>query len=240
MASEKVSDGQAAARITVAKLKGGHSGVNIIEQRANAIVLLTRVLGSLGQAFEIRLGDITGGSAANAIPRDAAATLVFDQKNLSRANEILRSAAAEIKMQFAQTDPDLSITMEPIPSDTIDKVTTTRSSAVVVDLLNALPDGVQRMSKEMAGIVETSSNVAGVKVNPDHDEFLVTTTQRSLTDASLEYLTSRIEAAGRLAGAAASRCRQYPSWQPRLHSPLLSICKQVYGPSSLWALTPPL
>ena len=229
---EKIADGQTIACITIAKLKGGHSGVNIIEQRANAIVLLGRVLGSLGQAFEIRLGDITGGSAANAIPRDAAATFVFDQKNLSSANEILKSAAAEIKTQFAQTDPDLSITMEQMPSETIDRVTTTPSSAVVVDLLNALPDGVHRMSKKMAGIVETSSNVAGVRVNPDRDEFIVTMTQRSLSDASLEYLTSRIEAASRLAGAAASRCRQYPSWQPRWDSPLLSTCKQVYEQQS--------
>ena len=225
---EKISSGQVAVRMTVAKLKGGHSGVNIIEQRGNAIVLLTRVLGVMAKAFEIRLGDMAGGSASNAIPRDASATLAFDQKNLPRANEILKSVTDEIKSQFAQTDPNLSITMEQIPTETIEKVTTSRTSEAMLNLLNALPDGVHRMSEDMPEIVETSSNIAVVKVNPDNNEFLITTTQRSLTDASLEYLTTKVESASQLAGAAVSRCRQYPSWQPRLESPLLNICKQVY------------
>lgn len=214
------------ARVKAGGMTGGHSGVNINEERANAIRVLVRTLMHIKSEFDLRLADIAGGTAHNAIPRDAWAD-IFIPRDSFKAIEKTTAGQEEIfKHEFRKTDPDLKITVE-LQLETMGKrPLNVADSAKICDLIIALPHGVAAMSTDMKGLVETSNNLANVKIANSKME--IVTSQRSSVMSRLHALTWRIEAIARLAGAQAVSGGGYPSWQPNLQSPLLARCKEVY------------
>lgn len=223
---EDAPSGFVMARLKAGGMTGGHSGVNINEERANAIRVLVRALMQIKSEFDLRLADISGGTAHNAIPRDAWADIFIPRDNFKAIEKTAADLQGIFKREFKKTDPDLRISLELQPETMGKRPLNVADSAKICDLIIALPHGVAAMSTEIKGLVETSNNLANVKIANSKIE--IVTSQRSSVMSRLHALTLRIEAIARLAGAQAVSGNGYPSWQPNLQSPLLARCKDVY------------
>ncbi len=223
---EDAPEGFVMARVKAGGMTGGHSGVNINEERANAIRVLVRVLMQLRREHDIRLADISGGTAHNAIPRDAWADIFVHRDHFKAIEKIVADTEAVFRREFKKTDTNMKISAD-LQLETMGKrPLNTADSGRILDLLIALPHGVAAMSTEMKGLVETSNNEASVRIA--NSKLEIVTSQRSSVMSRLHALTWRIEALARLAGADAVSGGGYPSWQPNLQSPLLARCKEVY------------
>jgi len=213
-----------AFRLVGGGMSGGHSGIDIIEQRANAIKLLFRGIHRIGKQTDVRISSVTGGTARNAIPRDAEATLLIPSVDAQAAKTIIEDLAGKLKAEYAKTDPNLSLTLTALDGDY--KAASADSTRRAIDTVCAYPHGVDRMSNDIAGLVETSNNLATVKV--EHGKLIIASNQRSSNMDSLTLLEDRIMSVARLAGASSEISGRYPSWQPNLDSRLLARCLKVY------------
>lgn len=211
-------------KITVGGLRGGHSGDDINKGLANANKLLTRELWLMLSGWEVKLCDIDGGNLRNAIARDAWATVALPKEH---ANDIIVAAAelaVELKAEYALTEPNISITMAQVeqPERKIDNET----AHILVAALQAVPHGVQSMSQAMPGMVETSTNLASVKIVGD--DIIVTTSQRSSVESAKYDIAHTVESVFRLAGAVVRHSDGYPGWKPNPKSPLVVKSADVY------------
>lgn len=212
-----------AVEISIGGLKGGHSGMNINAGRANAIQLLTRVLKSIDSEFE--LVAFEGGTAHNAIPRDARAVILVIPDDIEIVENVVHNLNDRFVDEYQDIEPDLTAKVRVIDS-TDNNAVSASSTERMLDLLLALPHGVLAYSQKPDGAVETSNNLATVKVDNGMLEILLS--QRSSVKTRLDYLTQKIEAIGNLSGAAVSSSVGYPSWQPNYKSRLLEKCQQTY------------
>jgi dipeptidase D len=208
-------------------MRGGHSGVDIHKQRANAIHILVRALDRIGRVAGIRLAAIEGGKSHNAIPRHAWARFSCAGKDCDTVQEVLLSVERAVRMEHADSDPSLRLNLQGREREAAQEpALAPEASLNVVRLLLALPDGVQAMSQQLEGLVETSCNLAKVSVEKEGLE--IVTSQRSSVMSRLEDITRRVEAVAALAGAESTRLNAYPTWEPNLDSPLLARCIRVY------------
>ena len=223
---EDAPDGFIMARMKAGNMTGGHSGVNIHEERGNAILVLARAIMQVRGELDVRLADISGGTAHNAIPRDAWADMFIPRDSFKAVEKITADMEQVFKHEFKKTDPGLKLGVELQPETMGKRPLNMADSGRICDLIIALPHGVAAMSTEIKGLVETSNNLANVKIA--NSKLEIVTSQRSSVMTRLSALTWRIEAIARLAGADAASGNGYPSWQPNLQSPLLARCKEVY------------
>lgn len=215
---------------------GGHSGDDIDKGRANALSLLARFLHQVIDFEDVELCIIDGGGKRNAIPRDCYAVLAFDPISKAGIMEIFERFAAEIKDEFALTDPDVRAVAIPASweSDAIDHDV----ASDLIEAMVAVPNGVLAMSAELKGIVETSSNLASVHMSETDDEELadlygecsitVATSQRSCINSAREWAAQRVEATFDLAGAMVTHESRYPGWKPKMQSYILEVTKESY------------
>jgi dipeptidase D len=213
--------------LTVGGLRGGHSGIDIHKPRANANRILGRLLGDLMANDNLRLADLAGGSAHNAIPRDAWAIIGVP----ADGEELLKATLTRYREILAEengpSEPQLALQCEALAFDRHPPRVIQAASAVrAITLLNALPHGVQAMSVQETGVVETSCNLAILKIQ--NDQFEIISSQRSLSMTRLEEITARVKAVAALAGAATTRMNQHPSWPPQPDSALLRRCREIY------------
>ncbi len=218
--------GCAAFQVTVGGLRGGHSGIDIQGERGNAIRLLGRALDRLLAAGDMRLASISGGSAHNAIPRDAEAVVLLSGELAAAAPAIIEGLDAALKAENANVDPGVAVTLEPAADGAAASAWTVGCTRCAVALLLGTPHGVESFSTDIKGLVETSNNLATVRV--DAERMVVQSSQRSSSKARLDFLTRRIESVGHLAGASAESGEGYPAWKPNMDSPLLATCKALY------------
>jgi dipeptidase D len=214
-----------ALRLEVSGLRGGHSGLNIVENRGNALKLVARVLAAMieeGVPFD--LASITGGSKHNAIPREAEAIVVPDPRAKDKLEAVTQKALAAFRVELAKIDDGLRISWSPCPDPV--RVLAIADRDRLVQLLLALPHGVLAMSPDIPGLVETSSNLAVVK--EDDGRIRVITSSRSSVAPSLAYVLAQVRAAAALAGAAVTLKDGYPGWKPNLESKALAVVREVY------------
>jgi dipeptidase D len=222
-ADEKLP-GHRAFRLVGGGMSGGHSGIDIIEQRANAIKLLFRGIHLISQQTDVRIAAVTGGSARNAIPRDAEAVLLIPSDDVERVKTIVAELEKKLKSEYAGTDPNLTMVLVADNNDHMAaSATTTRH---VTDTIFAYPHGVATMSNDIPGLVETSNNMATVSV--ENGQLVVLSNQRSSNMDSLALLCERIMSVAPLAGAEGETSGGYPAWQPNMESGLLARCLDVY------------
>jgi len=206
-------------RIHVKGLKGGHSGIEIDKGRANSIKLLARILYNINA----RISKIEGGDKHNAIPREAIAEVVVDGDVMDKIKEL----EAAFKNEYSKTEPDLKVEVE---NCKITKVIDEESNKKLIKLLMGLPHGVIAMSQEVEGLVETSTNLATIRMN---DEATIVMSSRSSINSALDALMQSIRCIGELAGASVEEGSKYPGWKPNLESRLLKIAsdafKELYG-----------
>jgi dipeptidase D len=209
--------------LKISGLHGGHSGIDIDKQYANAIQLLAKTLKGL-QNFDLRVCGLAGGTVHNAIPRDAKAVICFDASKLNAVKKTLVEIESSFKREFSVTDSNLKVELIEAPAEK--KIINHKLE--IINLLSSLPTGVYRMSSEFDGIVETSSNLAKVEILCDKKQLRILISQRSLEKSSLKELTAKITGLGLSAGGKVDTLGGYPSWKPDVNSSLLKRAKEIY------------
>ncbi len=213
-------------KLAVDGLRGGHSGVDIHEQRENANVLLVRLLNYLSKEIDtICVSDISGGSAHNAIPRNAAMTVFVPSESRDTFKNVFSKTAKKLEtIAKSSGDIDAKISLTEINEQL--PVYTAADTKRLINLLNGLPHGVTKMSIDIEGLVETSSNFATIAL--ENDTVTILTSQRSSVATQLDWIVSKIESVATLAGAKFHTSQGYPGWEPNPGSELLAFCKNVY------------
>lgn len=221
---EAVPAGFATYEVAVKGLRGGHSGMEINEGRANSNKLIARILLPILRDLGARLVSIEGGNLRNAIPREAVAHIAIAPAKASRAKAIVKKAAAEIISEYKLIDPSIAVFFEKcaaakkcIPADVAVKV---------MQAIYACPCGVDRMSLAMPDLVETSNNLAIVK--SENNKIFVKTLMRGSCDTAKYDLKEAIRAAFELAGAKVTFTGGYSGWQPNMDSAILKEMKVIY------------
>lgn len=220
-------------KINIEKGQGGHSGGDIHLGRANANKLLARFLFTLSQKHEVSLAEIDGGNLRNAIPRAAHAIIGVHTSRKETVRTMLNNFIADVENEYKGLEPTLEISMESV--DTPDFAIDETTSLNVIRALYSAPHGVISMSRDLEGLVETSTNLAAVKMMPDN-KILVTTSQRSSVESRKWDIAYQVEALFKLAGAEVTHGDGYPGWQPNLESPIMAIARDAY--KELYDVTP--
>ncbi len=215
---------------------GGHSGDDIEKNRANANKILARFLYRALEKIDFELYEIDGGNKRNAIAREAFAVIGFPAKSEKTAIKIFNQVISEVKEEFKASDPNIDGTVGRVgildvndnlyigePNKAIDK----NCIASLIFALNCAPHGVLSMSNDIKGLVETSTNLASIKMVPGNI-IRVGTSQRSALNSCRRYAAEQVEACFALAGAKVTHEGEYPGWQPKLDSKLLEISKDAY------------
>ncbi|MHB0776124.1 aminoacyl-histidine dipeptidase [Halomonas sp. WWR20] len=209
-------------QVALTGLTGGHSGIDIDKGRGNANRLLVRVLRAL-EPFGIRLAAYHGGTLRNALPREAFARLALPSDEVDAARERLAELETELLAELAGVDEGLRLELLP---DEDDEALTEAASQRLVAALHAAPYGVERMSVEVPGVVETSSNLGVVKL--EQGRFHLSALVRSLRDSATRDLTDRFKALFMLMGADTRIENGYPGWTPNPESPLLARFRRLH------------
>jgi len=206
-------------RITVKGLKGGHSGIEIDKGRANSIKLLARILYNINA----RVSKIEGGDKHNAIPREAMAEVVAGEDAIEKIKEL----EAAFRNEYSRTEPNLKVEVEKCR---ITKVLDGETNEKLIKLLMSLPHGVLAMSQEVEGLVETSTNLATIRMD---GEATIVMSSRSSINSALDAVMQSIRCMAELAKASVEEGSKYPGWKPNLDSRLLKIAsdafKELYG-----------
>jgi len=215
-----------ALKLVAHGMKGGHSGVDIHEGRANANKCLARILNLGNQATTsgVHLAAFDGGSKRNAIPRDAKAVVLVDSGDVEAFRKAASCEAENVKFEFNTIDPGfvLDIDTVEVPAKVVDRETTGQ----IIKMLTAIPHGVLAMSLDIPDLVETSTNCAVINLEEDHLRIWVST--RSSIKSALEWGRSIHDAIGKLVGARMTHGETYPGWKPNLESGILKIVSDVY------------
>ena len=226
------TEGYTSLRLAVTGLKGGHSGMDIVLGLANANKLMVRFLRFATRELDVRLASIDGGSLRNAIPREAFAEIIVPNENLETLKTSVAEFEATYKSEFCKKEPNLSFTVETTatPAYLIDELT----QDSLIDSVYACPNGVIRMSDDMHGLVETSTNLASVKSH--NGTIKINMLIRSSVESAKMELSERIEGLFQLAGAEVVLSGSYPGWKPNLDSPILKEMQEVYN--NKWGKVP--
>lgn len=216
--------GSVVSRFTIEGGLGGHSGDDIDKNRFNGVQQIARFV-NLAMNFNADLCYIDAGNKRNAIARSAEAVLAIPSRNEDKVIELFNEFSARLKQEFAISDPDLKFSAEPIvwKKDGVDRRTAHR----LIKCLLSIPHGVMAMSGSIPGLIETSTNLASVKMVSGH-RIVVATMQRSSVNSSRDFLSQRIAAAFELAGANVECSDGYPGWKPNVESHIKDVCVASY------------
>lgn len=210
-------------RVDVKGFKGGHSGEDINKERGNAVQTLARYLCRLKREFPLAVSEIHGGNLRNAIAREAFAVVGVPYKQKERVRVMLNMFIDEVQREYpSETEFEMLLESWSVPEQVME-------GALSDNLLNALHaciHGVVGMSREIDGLVETSTNLASVKMA---DGFVkVETSQRSSVESKKHDLKERVEALFALAGAEVSHGDGYPGWKPNVNSEIKDVVVNTY------------
>lgn len=212
-------------RVSVSGLLGGHSGSDINFGRANANKLVARFIWNCAQKWPMELCSFDGGNLRNAIPREACAIFGVQTEHREELEHYLKRFAHEIRNEYKGIEPSMDFKIEAAerPEACIDSDT----SIALVRAIYSAPHGVFSMSRDIEGLVETSTNLAAVKMLPDN-KIRITTSQRSSVESRKEDIASQVEAHFQLAGAEVSHSDGYPGWSPNMESTIMRLSSEAY------------
>ena len=230
-------------RLEISGLQGGHSGEEIHKGRGNSNMLFGRVLFSLCKQLSVRLGSVAGGLADNAIPRRTEAILFIQSADCNKAASILADCRQEISSELGVKDPGFELTYTFLNLKDTDPTAQTEATAIptsaltvadtrrAVTMLVSFPNGVQSMSADMEGLVETSLNLGILRLNTTGitAEFSV----RSSVESAKAALIDKLSAITELSGGTHTVSGDYPGWKYRTDSPLrdkmIHVYHELYG-----------
>ncbi len=222
--TQPVPAGHIAYRLALTGLKGGHSGLDIHLGRGNSNILLCRFLYHAEREFGMRLAAIEGGSLRNAIPRESFALVTVPGTNQGDFLAAVQEFESIYKNELGSVEPGLSFRAESVelPAGLVDSA----AQQKLIRIVYGLPNGVIRMSAEMPGVVETSSNLAIVESTESAIDILCLV--RSSVDTAKDSLSWSIQSVMELAGAEVALSGSYPGWKPDVDSPILATMKRIY------------
>jgi len=222
---EGVPDDHKGYILQVTGLNGGHSGDEIDKGLGNALKIVNRFLWNVSGHYDVRISSFEGGRARNAIPREAEAHITVHEDDLENLQKYFDQFEADIKNEHKVTEPGLELTFKKaqLPGFVVDEDTQH-------DLINALygcPHGVHAWSQEIEDLVETSTNLASIKMK-ENDSFFITTSQRSSVDSAKDDIASMVESVFWLGNAKVDHSAGYPGWQPNTDSEIMKITRDAY------------
>ena len=220
---EALRKGYRTLRIRITGGQGGHSGDDINKERANALRLLVRFLYTELQ-YDFQLLTLGGGNKPNAICREAEAFIAVPADDIAEWEADAKAFDALIKAEFRSSDPEIGIlcTPEACPIRPVEE----GDAANIIMTLLSVPHGVEKMSMDIPGLVETSTNLAAAHI--EGDVLKVITSQRSSVVSELHALAERVEAAFFLGSFDVEHHGEYPGWKPNLDSNILKVSVESY------------
>lgn len=209
-------------RLSVDGLQGGHSGVEIHKNRANANKVMGELLSRVQQLMPLCLTSLSGGAKGNAIPRSCQAVAVAMGIHLERINAIAAQLQAEIREQYDEPDAVVqAFDVDALGGNSL----SAESTARVIGLLCAAPNGVQAWSRDIEGLVQTSVNLGIVKLG---ERFSATFSVRSSVNREKQELLEQLKTLANFYEGAYSQTGEYPAWEYRKDSRLRDTMVQVY------------
>lgn len=219
--------------VCIKGLQGGHSGAEIDKERGNANALLGRLLYSLCQSMDLYLEELEGGLADNAIPREARAVFVIGEGQEKLLMDSVKDVEKELQQELQTKDPDIRIEIERLEASGGKAISCVSSEGTVklVSLLFAAPGGVQAMSADMEGLVETSLNMGIVSLK--NDKAVVQFSVRSSLESAKRALIGKLKSIAFMAGVSQEVRGDYPGWAYQKNSPFrdmaVRVFKDMYG-----------
>ena len=225
--------GYFAAEIKVSGLMGGHSGEDIHKGRGNANKILVRFLYTLLNHTDLHIVSIDGGNLRNAIAREASATILVPMDFKENLRILFNLHVAAIENELRAVEHDFTMTLESIPSPfkgEPERAFPQPVSSALIRALYACPHGVFAMSRDIPGLVQTSTNLASVKMREDeHGKYIeVNTSQRSSFESEKHSLKEMVACVFTLGGAEVEHTEGYPGWQPNPSSELLKVAVEAW------------
>ncbi len=209
-------------RLTVDGLRGGHSGAEIHKNRANANKIMGEFMSRIQQLMPLCLTSIVGGTKDNVITSSCQATLVAMGTNLERINDVAQQLQQEVRQQYDEPDATIqAFDVDALGGNSL----STEATAKVIGLLCAAPFGVQKMSEDMPGLVQTSLNVGVVKLG---EKFSVTFSVRSSVNSEKHELLDQLKALAEMFGGEYTLHGEYPAWEFKKESYLRDTMVRVY------------
>lgn len=216
--------------VSVTGLTGGHSGVEIDKGRANANLVMGRLLMTLENAVDYSVVSLSGGLKDNAIPREAAAALLVAEKDADRMETLIRETENTVQCEYAVTEPSLQIGFANKGADTAEALSVA-SRRNVITLMNLLPGGIQSMSANIKGLVETSLNLGILALNEKNLEMHYAV--RSSVQSAKEFLVDKLQNLTKALGGSLTTEGNYPAWEYRqdsvLRETMVRVYREMYG-----------
>ena len=222
---ESVNPKYAPAVVRVKGLRGGHSGLEIDKGRGNSLKILARVLLAI-EKFGIRISTIEGGNKSNAIPREAEALIFIPSSKLNNVSAVVSQYNSIIRDEVVSVEPDMSILIDEVKAKKKRKALKKNIQNRILRTIASLPHGVIKMSADIGGLVETSTNVAIIRT--DAKSLIVTTSQRSSVASEIDEIVQMVQSVLILGGAEVETTEGYPGWKPNMASPILKVAKDTY------------
>lgn len=222
---ERTPNGFTGYKITGKGMKGGHSGMDIVLGRANANKVMFRFLYEACKKMDLRIASVQGGTLRNAIPREAFAVVAVPEEKAKAFETLVKKMEKIFKAEFALVEPTLEFFCE--KAKTPEKVMEPIAQAKSVRAIYACPNGVERMSNAMEGLVETSDNLAIVEIKKG--KFDAKILIRSSVDTAKQDLANKIASVFELIdGFSVKFSGAYPGWNPNMESPILKVAQETY------------
>lgn len=211
--------------ISISGLLGGHSGEMIIKGRANANKLMARLLNEIDDAAAFCLENIYGGEKDNAIPTEATAHIVIDEDDFHTVSRVIEKFEKDIRREYRGIEENISVGYEKGNVHKLNVLDSGSQDGILFYLLHA-PDGVRKMSGQVPGLVETSSNLAVVRTG--EKEFACTVSIRSSVGSARKALERQIYSLGLRSGGNCRTTGEYPEWEFKPNSELRNTMKELY------------
>ncbi len=216
--------------VVLSGLTGGHSGVEIDKGRGNANVLMSRIIRETAKVASVSIVSIEGGKKDNAIPRDCAVEFVVAADKAEAVCQAVTNEVTEIKNEFSTSDPEIKLTIEK-QENFAGNALTKEDSKKAVALIQALPNGIMRMSRDIENLVETSLNLGILDL--ENEELNLRYALRSSVGSAVESLRNRLECIAEAFGGSIEVSGAYPAWEykkdSKLRDDMVRIFTQMYG-----------
>ena len=208
-------------------LAGGHSGMDIHLGRGNANKLMNRILLQASKLCGIRLVEIDGGGLRNAIPRESTAKILVPDAKKAALDKLVSNLEKTLQSEYATTDPGLALTLASSTEAYTGAVATESATLSFLRALYSLPNGIYRMSPDVEGLVQTSSNLARVVLK--EGAFHVACLVRGSVDSEKNDMADSISCALEQIGAEVKLQGEYPGWAPKPESEVVKVMAEIYS-----------
>jgi dipeptidase D len=222
--TQDVPEDYVAYTIDLRGLKGGHSGMDIHLGRANANLIMNRLIYEASKSFYIRVTSLEGGSLRNAIPRESFGTVVLPEAEKEKFVEFFNQFTSLINHDYSIKEPNMVFKLESVVNP--EKMMTTPEHNKIIAVIYTTPNGVWKMSEKIEGLVETSSSLAKVVIKDG--EFITKSLQRSMVESGKNDIANALRLTYELIGADVVQGGDYPGWAPNPDSKILKVLEAKY------------